>query len=74
MWLTLGVPTWIIGLAAGEPLNFSSGLTHIGGLIIAFAGLKQRRMLRLENPFLEGISFDYRPYFYNPMTDRFGDP
>jgi hypothetical protein len=44
------------------------------GPAIAFAGLKQRRMLRLENPFLEGINFDYRPYFYNPMTDHFGEP
>lgn len=47
---------------------------HSFGPAIAFAGLKQRRMLRLENPFLEGINFDYRPYFYNPMTDRFGEP
>ncbi|MUG29973.1 hypothetical protein [Aeromonas salmonicida] len=45
---------------------------HSFGPAIAFAGLKQRRMLRLENPFLEGINFDYLPYFYNPMTDRFG--
>ncbi|MGL5200763.1 MAG: hypothetical protein ACRC9G_17655, partial [Aeromonas veronii] len=43
------------------------------GPAIAFAKLSQRRMLRLDNPFLDGISFDYRPYFYNPQTDRFGD-
>ncbi|MGH1410491.1 MAG: hypothetical protein ACRAUW_13385 [Aeromonas sp.] len=43
------------------------------GPSIAFAKLSQRRLLRLENPFLEGINFDYRPYFYNPQTDRFGD-
>lgn len=42
------------------------------GPAIAFAKLSQRRLLRLENPFLEGIRFDYRPYFYNPQTDRFG--
>lgn len=45
---------------------------HSFGPAIAFAGLKQLRMLRLENPFLAGINFDYLPYFYNPMTDRFG--
>ena len=43
------------------------------GPAIAFAKFYQRRLLRLDNPFLEGISFDYRPYFYNPQTDRFGD-
>ena len=43
------------------------------GPAIAFAKLSQRRQLRLDNPFLDGISFDYRPYFYNPQTDRFGD-
>ncbi|VXA87731.1 ABC-type amino acid transport substrate-binding protein [Aeromonas veronii] len=43
------------------------------GSAIAFAKLSQRRLLRLDNPFLDGISFDYRPYFYNPQTDRFGD-
>ena len=43
------------------------------GPAIAFAKFSQRRLLRLDNPFLEGISFDYRPYFYNPQTDRFGD-
>ena len=43
------------------------------GPAIAFAKLSQRRLLRLENPFIEGIRFDYRPYFYNPQTDRFGD-
>ena len=37
------------------------------------AKLSQRRLLRLDNPFLDGISFDFRPYFYNPQTDRFGD-
>ncbi|MGL4250122.1 MAG: hypothetical protein ACRCR1_05635 [Aeromonas sp.] len=42
------------------------------GPSISFAKLSQRRMLRLENPFLEGIRFDYRPYFYNPKTDNFG--
>lgn len=44
------------------------------GPAIAFAGLKQRRMLKLENPFLKGINFDYQHYFYNPVTDRFGKP
>lgn len=43
------------------------------GPAIAFAKLPERRLIRLENPFLKGISFDYRPYFYNPQTDRFGD-
>ena len=43
------------------------------GPAIAFAKLSQRRLLRLDNPFLDGISFDFRPYFYNPQTDRFGD-
>ncbi|WP_421254624.1 hypothetical protein [Aeromonas sp. 600948] len=43
------------------------------GPAIAFAKLSQRRLLRLDNPFLDGISFDYRHYFYNPQTDRFGD-
>ncbi|WP_165791464.1 hypothetical protein [Aeromonas jandaei] len=43
------------------------------GPAIAFAHPRQRRLIKLENPFLKGISFDYRPYFYNPLTDRFGD-
>lgn len=43
------------------------------GPAIAFAHPQQRRLIKLENPFLKGISFDYRPYFYNPLTDRFGD-
>ena len=43
------------------------------GPAIDFAKLPQRHLIRLDNPFLKGIGFDYRPYFYNPMTDRFGD-
>ncbi|MFB2863790.1 hypothetical protein [Aeromonas sp. MdU4] len=43
------------------------------GPAIAFANPQQRRLIQLENPFLKGISFDYHPYFYNPLTDRFGD-
>lgn len=42
------------------------------GPAIDFAKLPQRHLIRLDNPFLKGIGFDYRPYFYNPMTDRFG--
>ncbi|HEH9439195.1 TPA: hypothetical protein SIA39_001155 [Aeromonas sobria] len=43
------------------------------GPSIAFAHPRLRRLIKLENPFLKGIGFDYQPYFYNPLTDRFGD-
>lgn len=43
------------------------------GQAISFAKLQKRQLIRLDNPFLTGIDFEYRPYFYNPQTDRFGD-
>ena len=43
------------------------------GPSIKAAHLDQRLLIPLENPYLKGIGFDYRRYFYNPATDRFGD-
>lgn len=33
---------------------------------IDFADLKRRKIYRLENPYLEGIDFDFTQYFYSP--------
>ncbi|MFL9590690.1 hypothetical protein ACKC5O_01765 [Aeromonas schubertii] len=43
------------------------------GPSIKAARLEQRLLIPLDNPYLKGIGFDYRRYFYNPATDRVGD-
>ncbi|HAT2712870.1 TPA: hypothetical protein I8303_001588 [Aeromonas hydrophila] len=37
-----------------------------------FARLDQRLLFRLDNPLLQGLDFDYQPYLYDPLTQRFG--
>ncbi|MFQ2343711.1 hypothetical protein ACK317_16295 [Aeromonas dhakensis] len=39
---------------------------------LAFARLDQRQLFRLDNPLLQGLDFDYHPYLYDPLTQRFG--
>lgn len=36
------------------------------GESVAFANLSSRTIIRLENPFLKGINFDYRQYMFSP--------
>ncbi|MGL6486856.1 hypothetical protein [Aeromonas hydrophila] len=39
---------------------------------LSFAHLHTRRLFRLENPYIEGIDFNYQDYFYDPVQGRFG--
>jgi hypothetical protein len=41
MCLSVGLPMWLLYLASGEPLMPTSPLTHILGLAIATAGMRQ---------------------------------
>lgn len=40
LWLVVGVPLWLLDVAAGGELVPTSVLTHAGGLLIGLAGLR----------------------------------
>ena len=39
-WLIMGVPLWILNVLTGADFMLTSTLSHIGGLVIAFYGLR----------------------------------
>jgi len=41
MWLTLGVPLWMIAVIAGGHCDPTSPLTHVGGLVLGLAGVRK---------------------------------
>lgn len=43
-WLAVGVPLWLLDLAAGGEFTPTSVLTHVGGLVIGLIGLWQLGM------------------------------
>ena len=44
MWLSVGVPMWIISLATGEEFAPTSLLTHVGGLTVGLIYVAERGM------------------------------
>lgn len=46
LWLSLGVPLWIIDLAGGGEFIVTSPLTHLGGLAIGLWGIRRLGMPR----------------------------
>lgn len=41
LWLVIGVPLWLLDLAAGGEFTPPSVLTHVGGLAVGLVGLRQ---------------------------------
>jgi hypothetical protein len=41
LWLTVGLPLWIYDLASGGEFLPTSLLTHVGGLILGFIGIRR---------------------------------
>lgn len=41
LWLTIGIPLWLVYLSRGGILFVTSPLTHLGGLAIAVYGLRR---------------------------------
>src|SRR5690242_3652964 len=40
-WLTVGMPLWIVDMLAAGGTESTSVLTHISGVILGYAGMKQ---------------------------------
>ncbi len=40
-WLTVGFPLWIIDMLAAGNTESTSALTHVGGVILGYTGMKQ---------------------------------
>jgi hypothetical protein len=40
LWLSIGVPLWLLDLAGGGQLHPTSVLTHLGGLALGVAGIR----------------------------------
>ena len=40
LWLSVGVPLWLLDLAGGGQLHPTSVLTHLGGLLLGIAGIR----------------------------------
>lgn len=40
-WLTVGFPLWIVDMLVAGNTEATSALTHIGGLILGYAGMKR---------------------------------
>lgn len=41
LWLSIGIPLWLLDTALGAPLEPTSILPHVGGLVLGLAGLRR---------------------------------
>lgn len=53
--LSIGLPMWILSLAAGEPFIWTSPFTHVLGLVLGIIGARAMRVPRFA--WLEALAF-----------------